>query len=55
MTAIRPLDIDVNEADMSVWVSAGVSIWDLMEFLGHYVTPSAPRGERLFDAQLVDP
>jgi len=44
MTTIRPLVIDVNEDDMSVWVSAGVEIWELMEYLGHYHTPTAPRG-----------
>ena len=45
MTTIRPLSIEVNEEEMSVWVSAGVTIWDLMDYLGNYNTPSAPRGE----------
>lgn len=44
MTTIRPLKIEINEQHMCVWVSAGVTIWDLMEYLGHYHTSSAPRG-----------
>ena len=45
MTTIRPLKIEVNEKDLCVWVSAGVMLWDLMDYLGNYVTPAAPRGE----------
>ena len=44
MTTIRPLTIDVDESALSVWCSAGVTIWDLMAFLANYVTPSSPRG-----------
>jgi len=47
MTTVRPLIIDVNEEEMSVWVSAGVVIWDLMNYLGNYNTPSSPRGYAL--------
>ena len=45
MTTIRPLKIEVNEKDLHVWVSAGVMLWDLMDYLANYVTPAAPRGE----------
>lgn len=45
MTTMRPLTIDVNEKELSVWVSAGVTVWDLGVYLGNYVTPSAPRGD----------
>ena len=44
MTTIRPLTIDVDEEDMSAWVSAGVMVSDLMIFLANYITPSSPRG-----------
>ena len=44
MTSIRPLKIHVDEEEMSVWVSAGAIIWDLMSFLGDYVTDASPRG-----------
>jgi len=47
MTTIRPLTIEIDAAEMSVWVSAGVTIWELMEYIGHYHTPSAPRGYAL--------
>ena len=46
MTAIRPLSIYVDEEGMSAWVSAGVTVWDLMVYLGEYVTALAPRGEQ---------
>ena len=45
MTTIRRPKIRVDEEEMSVWVSAGVTIWDLMTFLGDYVTDAAPRGD----------
>ena len=44
MTTIRPLEIAVNEKEPSVWVSAGVTIWDFVHYLANYVTPVAPRG-----------
>ena len=45
MTSIRRPKIRVDEEEMSVWVSAGVVVWDLMTFLGDYVTDAAPRGD----------
>ena len=51
MTTIRPLVIEVNEAEMSAWVSGGVILWDLMEYLGNYKTQSAPLGKR--DLKLI--
>ena len=45
MTTIRPLTIDVDTDEMSAWVAAGVTIWDLMVYLANYVTPSSPRGD----------
>ena len=46
MTTIRPLKIEVNEKELFAWVSAGVIVWDLMVYLGNYVTPAAPRGRQ---------
>lgn len=46
MTTIRPLSIYVDEKDMSVWVSAGVTVWDLIIYLAEFITPLAPRGEQ---------
>ena len=54
MTTIRPLKIEVNEKDMAVWVSAGVILWDLMDYLGNYVTPAAPRGESFSTSQHLE-
>ena len=51
MTTIRPLKIEVNEKDLSVWVSAGVMLWDLMDYLANYVTPAAPRGKSFSTSQ----
>ena len=45
MTTIRRPKIEIDEEEMSVWVSAGVIVWDLMTFLGDYVTDDAPRGD----------
>ena len=44
MTDLNPQKYEVNEEEMSVWVSAGTITWDLMAFLGDYVTDAAPRG-----------
>ena len=44
MATIRPLTIDVDEDDRTAWVSAGVTVWDLMSYLGNYVTETSPRG-----------
>lgn len=44
LTTIRPLTIQVNETEQSVWVSAGIKIIDLLNYLGNYVTATAPAG-----------
>lgn len=44
MTTLRPLIIDVDEADETVLVDAGVRTYDLLQYLGAYVTRGAPAG-----------
>lgn len=44
MTTLRPLIIDVDEEKGSVLVDAGVRTYDLLQYLGVYVTRSAPAG-----------
>lgn len=46
MTTIEKQTMEVVEDEMAVWVSVGVETWDLMVYLGDYVTPSAPKGEK---------
>lgn len=47
MTTIRPLKIEVDEKTSSVWVDAGVKVWDLLRYLANYVTKEAPAGYTL--------
>lgn len=47
MSTISPLSIDVDEESSSVWVDSGVIVWDLLRYLGNYVTEAAPAGYTL--------
>lgn len=47
MSTISPLSIEVDEASSSVWVDSGVIVWDLLRYLGNYVTEAAPAGYTL--------
>jgi hypothetical protein len=44
---IRPLQILVDEAAMAVDVDAVVRVWDLIDYLGNYVTHKSPTGYTL--------
>ena len=44
MTAVRPLAIVVDEDEESAWIDAGIKIVDVLDYLGNYVTKTAPRG-----------
>jgi FAD/FMN-containing dehydrogenase len=47
LSTIRPLNIEVNETEGSVWVDSGVITQDLLSYLGSYVTRDAPAGYTL--------
>ena len=47
LSTIRPLTIEVNETEGSVWVDSGVITQDLLSYLGSYVTRAAPAGYTL--------
>ncbi|GMH42611.1 hypothetical protein BSKO_10530 [Bryopsis sp. KO-2023] len=49
MNAIRPLKIEVDESGKApfIWVDSGVMVWDLLRYLGNYVTKKAPAGYTL--------
>lgn len=44
LSTVRPLTIRVHEQEEAVEVDAGVVVWDLIDYLAHYVTPTAPAG-----------
>ena len=44
MTAVRPLAIVVDEDEESAWIDAGIKVVDVLDYLGNYVTKTAPRG-----------
>ncbi|GBF99231.1 L-gulonolactone oxidase [Raphidocelis subcapitata] len=44
LTTLRPLAIEVNASDSSVWVDAAVITADLLQFLADFVTEDAPAG-----------
>lgn len=50
-TTIRPHNITVLEDEEAVWVDAGVITWDLIRYLGAYVTAKAPAGWTLVSTQ----